>query len=240
MKTIVIGDTHGKSLWKLITEIEDADRVIFIGDYFDAFDISGVEQIHNFKEIIEYKKTSGKEVILLIGNHDLSYWPGINGSAVSGYQRGIALNIQQVLVENKEHLQMCYQMDEFLFSHAGISQEWLNSVIGVDKWGIDKICETVNELWLYKPLLFEFNGLDPYGDNLYQTPVWIRPLSLMRAGKMDKQLYKKYIQVVGHTRVKMIDIKGKATGGRYYFIDTLDSSKEYLIINDGVVSVKNI
>ena len=70
MKTVIIGDTHGRSIWKLIVNQEqDADRIIFIGDYFDSFEISGVEQIQNFKEIIEYKKTSGKEVIMLIGNH---------------------------------------------------------------------------------------------------------------------------------------------------------------------------
>jgi len=40
MKTIILGDTHGRDLWKQIVEIEnDADRIIFLGDYFDSFDI---------------------------------------------------------------------------------------------------------------------------------------------------------------------------------------------------------
>ena len=39
MKTITIGDTHGRSKWKNIVEKEkDADKIIFIGDYFDAKD----------------------------------------------------------------------------------------------------------------------------------------------------------------------------------------------------------
>ena len=42
-KTIVLGDTHGRSQWKLITHQENADRVIFIGDYFDSYDLSAVE-----------------------------------------------------------------------------------------------------------------------------------------------------------------------------------------------------
>jgi hypothetical protein len=42
-------------------------------------------------------------------------------------------------------------------------------------------------------------------------------------------LKKEYIQVVGHTQVRKIDIKGKATGGRYYFIDTFDTSGQFLI-----------
>ena len=52
-RTLVLGDTHGLSLWKQIVKQENPDRVIFIGDYFDSFDIPGVDQIHNFKEIIE-------------------------------------------------------------------------------------------------------------------------------------------------------------------------------------------
>ena len=53
MKTVVIGDVHGRSLWKLIVNQEqDADRIIFIGDYFDSFDIKGEEQLNNFLDII--------------------------------------------------------------------------------------------------------------------------------------------------------------------------------------------
>ena len=32
-----------------------------------------------------------------------------------------------------------------------------------------------------------------------------------------------------HLAVKKIDIKGKSTGGRYYFIDTFDDSNQFLI-----------
>jgi hypothetical protein len=51
-------------------------------------------------------------------------------------------------------------------------------------------------------------------------------------------LRKKIIQVVGHTPQDNIDIKGKATGGRYYFIDTLEYNQgQYLIVTDKVVSL---
>ena len=63
-KTVFIGDIHGRSIWKQIVEKENADRVIFIGDYFDSYDIIAVEQIQNFKDIIEYKVNSGKEEIM--------------------------------------------------------------------------------------------------------------------------------------------------------------------------------
>ena len=53
-----------------------------------------------------------------------------------------------------------------------------------------------------------------------------------------KTLRKKIIQVVGHTPQDNIDIEGKSTGGRYYFVDTLEYNQgQYVIVIDGVVSL---
>jgi hypothetical protein len=241
MKTVVIGDVHGRSLWKLIVNQEqDADRIIFIGDYFDSFDISGVEQIQNFKEIVEYKTTSGKEVIMLVGNHDHHYFPEVGYTGTSGYQKGIAPNITQVIDENRQHLQMAYSFDEFLFTHAGVSPTFMDGEFGEEGWVEDNVVELLNDLFKYKPKSFDFNGIDPYGDNTYQTPIWIRPKSLMAVNKKhNKGLKKKYIQIVGHTQVKKLDLVGsqKSAGGRYYLIDCQESTGEYLVIQDGELSV---
>ena len=41
MKTIVIGDIHGRTIWKqIVIENPDFDKLVFIGDYFDSFDIA--------------------------------------------------------------------------------------------------------------------------------------------------------------------------------------------------------
>lgn len=240
MKTVVIGDVHGRSLWKLIVHQENPDRVIFIGDYFDSFDISGIEQIHNFKEIIEYKGISGKDVILLIGNHDYHYFPEIGNTGTSGYQSRIAPSITQVIDENRQHLQMAYSFDEFLFTHAGVSPTFMDGAFGADGWTKDNVVVDLNELFKYKPKSFEFYGTDPYGDNTYQTPIWIRPGSLMSVNKKhNKGLKKDYIQIVGHTQVNKLDLVGaeKAAGGRYYLIDCLGTTGEYLMIQDGELSV---
>ena len=144
MKTVVIGDVHGRSLWKQIIYQEKPDRIIFIGDYFDSFDISGVEQIQNFKEIIEYKTTSGKEVIMLIGNHDHHYYPEVGYTGTSGYQSGIAPSINQVIDENRQHLQMAYSFDEFLFTHAGVSPTFMDGEFGEEGWVEDNVVELLN------------------------------------------------------------------------------------------------
>jgi hypothetical protein len=82
----------------------------------------------------------------------------------------------------------------------------------------------------------EWIGARGYGDESFQGPIWIRPKSLMAANR--DTLRKQIRQVVGHTPQDQIDIEGKATGGRYYFIDTLEyGQNQYLVVKDGVVSL---
>jgi len=109
MKTIVLGDTHGRSNWKLAIHQDKPNRVIFMGDYFDSFEIPGVEQIDNFKQILQYKENNPQvEVVLLIGNHDYHYFPEVGYTGTSGYQSKIAPSITQVVDENRHHLQIDY------------------------------------------------------------------------------------------------------------------------------------
>jgi hypothetical protein len=244
MKTIVLGDTHGRSNWKLAIHQDKPDRVIFIGDYFDSFEIPGLDQIHNFKEIIHYKETNPQvEVVLLIGNHDHHYFPEIGYTGTSGFQRTMAPSISQVIDENRHHLQMAYGFDKYLFTHAGVSPVFMDQVFGPDDWSIESVVVDLNELFKYKPRAFDFNGFDSSGDNTTQTPIWIRPGSLISANKKHKKgLKKDYIQVVGHTQRQKIDIDGsdKFTGGRYYFIDTMDTSGQYLVIQDNQLTVNSV
>lgn len=243
-KTVIIGDLHGRSDWKLIVHLNpDFTKLVYLGDYFDSFDIKTEDQVNNFLDIIAYKesmKKEGKEVILLWGNHDETYVLGNSGT--SGFQEIGQFLITPVLNANKNSLQIAYQQDNILFSHAGISESFLNWAVGKNEWNIDNIPEKLNELWKYKPLSFKFGVgcktyCDPYGDDIEQSPLWIRPRSLM---KDAKNLKKHFIQICGHTQQTNIDILGKSTGGRYYFVDTLPTSGEYLIIEDGKIIMKSL
>ena len=239
MKTVIVGDIHGRSVWKLIYEMEKPDRMIFIGDYFDSFNIKGVDQLNNFQDIIKFKESGICEVILLIGNHDHHYFPEVGDTGTSGYQSIFAPSIQYIIHDNRHHLKMAYQMGEYLFTHAGVSSVYMDEVFGKDGWKTENIAIDLNELFKYKPRSFDFgmharivkmSYLDPYGDSEDQSPIWIRPRALMQANR--DTLRKQVIQIVGHTERTQIDKKGGATGGRYYFIDTLGTSGEYMIIED--------
>lgn len=228
MKTVLIGDIHGRQIWKEILNQESSDisRIIFFGDYFDSFDISGLDQLHNFKEIIEFKETTDIEVILLLGNHDHHY---LNvGETYSGFQNGLQYDIQSILQENLKHLQIAYSFDDIVCSHAGISPIWLDQTFGL--WNKTTMVDDINELYQYQPKKFNFShiGFDPYGDTVEQGPLWIRPKSLMKSNKGDGGLKKHYIQVFGHTQLNDIFesfiTSQKSMGSRYYNIDTLEGN----------------
>jgi hypothetical protein len=245
MKLIAIGDIHGRDYWKQIVDQEqDADMFVFVGDYFDSFTIKGPDQINNFLDIVEFKKTTNKEVILLIGNHDYHYYPGIEDNGTSGYQTLMAPSIKHVIDNNKQHLQAAYQVGEFIFTHAGLSSEWLDDNIVM--WDVPNLAMYVNDLFYYQPQKLAYRsykqvgdkvyGVGGYGNETFQGPIWIRPKALMAANR--DTLRNQIIQVVGHTPQDTIDIKGKSTGGRYYFIDTLEyGQNQYLVVKDGVVSL---
>ena len=224
MKLIALGDTHGRRNWEKITAKNDFDRVVFIGDYFDTHeDISAEQQIDNFKKIIAFKKANPEKVILLFGNHSFHYLKTID-EQYSGYQRFHAFDIQEALHKaiDERLLQMCYVSGNYLFSHAGVTQTWCRN----NNIDINNIEEQINDLFLYKPNSFKFTvgeNYDNYGDDICQTPIWVRPRSLV----MDR--ISNYIHVVGHTTQDKLLIYETAI-----FIDTLGTSGEYLEITDGV------
>lgn len=224
MKLAAFGDTHGRDTWKtFVKELDDADKIIFIGDYFDSITISFIEQLHNFKEILDFKRNDPDRVILLMGNHDLHYLPEFIsiGEYYSGYQGTAWADIQSHLLPaiNNHEIQMAYSYDKYLFTHAGVTNTWCK------EWGIDttRIEDHINELFYQNPRCFGFNGYDTYGDDITQGPCWVRPDSL-RADRL-----KNYIHVVGHTKFKrVVDDFADMLGAIY--IDCLDTSEEFLTL----------
>lgn len=248
-KIIVLGDIHGRQTWKLALQTQEWDKAIFIGDYFDSHDdISPELQMLNFREICQYKEAyKEREIILLIGNHDEHYFPFMGNSSTSGYNTRAAPAIGHLLMTYKDLLQMAHSEGDILFSHAGIGEKWLlNSYpeieLGYPFNNAKDIADKTNEIWQNKPLSFKFNGgindpqyysySDPTGDNVGQTPIWIRPKALLQDTKTIRK--SGIIQIIGHTQVNKIDIEGskKNTNGKIIMIDALGTSGEYLIIEN--------
>lgn len=228
-KLIAIGDIHGNRSWEdIISANKDFSKVVFIGDYFDSINIPADEQIRNFQEIIKFKEANQDKVILLIGNHCIHYILSYFGERYSGFQHKRSFEITHLIKSALPLMQMCHIDGNNLFSHAGITNTWLQTYDY--KPEKDNVESFVNDLFKYQPLSFKFQGIDPYGDDVEQSPVWVRPRSLLR----DKLAG--FIHVVGHTSARRLDIDDVEKRG-IILIDTL-AEKQYLVINDGNYEVK--
>lgn len=227
MDLVAIGDIHGRDIWKKIVNKHPRARKVFIGDYFDSWDVNGRKQIDNFKEIVEYSEHDAN-TNLLFGNHEYHY---ISSDKYTGYNPVYAIEIKEVLTPliSKGQLKICCKHNDILFSHAGVTKTWYESHV---KHAIS-VVDGINELLRYTPDSFQFYGRDPSGDNITQSPIWVRPKSLL-LDKLD------YTQVVGHTQLKKIVFVNNTI-----FIDTLQNN-QYLLyslsdrMNAMVFSVETI
>ena len=194
MKVIVIGDIHGRSIWReIVSDNSDADLFIFLGDYFDSREnIDALSQITNFRDIMEFKRNNPGKVITLLGNHDFHYTSGCIGS-YTGFDYSTYYNMRLELdgLIKEGELLIAHQIGGYLFTHAGVTKTFCES------WGIDtnNLVESLNDFLIYKPHIFNFRSgksRDPYGDDIGQGPIWVRPKSLLEDGLP-------YFHVVGHT-----------------------------------------
>ena len=223
MKILQIADVHGRDTWKEQVKV-DFDHCIFTGDYLDSWDIDGDTQLKNFREIIEFKRENPDRVTLLVGNHDLSYMDVF--CQCSGYQNDKAYIFKIVLDElyqNKE-IQACKIIKDHIFIHAGITKTWMKDYeIDND----ENLETTINDLFYTHLDAFCFQApprgfmtlYSGYGDNVWQSPCWVRPQSLAR-DKIDG-----YVQVVGHTQVeKPVFIDG------IWLTDCQEKTKDHFIL----------
>lgn len=244
MKTLVLGDIHGRRIWKDLIEKENPDRVIFLGDYVSTHEgISSDQQIEELYAILDYKENNPDKVILLRGNHDMQhlgyYWARCSGLNQEVYRymstedvRGWYLSLTQWIYIDEEL--------KTIFSHAGISQIWLEDVekylkrhrgSQYDDGTIDEevVLDCINSI---EPCeLFGFisnNPFDMCGESETQPPTWIRPYTLATCNILG------WDQVVGHTPQRDIskmsqNCKGKQT---LWFCDSLGFGN-YLVIENG-------
>ena len=149
--------------------------------------------------------------------------------ACSGFQNKYAWtihNILQPMYENND-LKACKVINNYLFVHAGISKTWCENY----NINVNNLEEEVNNLFSKEIFAFSFqpspyinklsyrNSSDPYGDNTWQSPMWIRPYSLM-VDKLDN-----FIQIVGHTGHDDLIFKDNI-----WFIDCQETQEKPLIL----------
>ena len=131
---LVIPDVHGREFWKEVVDCKKYERIIFLGDYTDPYDIEGIADemaVDNFKSIIALKQSNPDKVVLLLGNHDLHYYSDYYYELAGGvrYDPIAAIVLQRLFQDNFQNFQLAWETDwggkHYLFSHAGITQSWL-------------------------------------------------------------------------------------------------------------------
>lgn len=127
MKILIIPDVHGSHEWEIAKEkINEADKIVFLGDSFDSWSNIWDDQGENFKNICDFKRKYPDKVKLLIGNHDFAYISGTReGDRVSGHQYSKHAEIRALLTANLDILDLAFEADGFVFSHAGFSKTWV-------------------------------------------------------------------------------------------------------------------
>ena len=128
MESIVaIGDIHGMETWKDIAEEHCESRIVFLGDYLDPYGyITRDNQLKNLCHIIYLKIKRPDDVVLLLGNHDLHYF--CEDAAIgSRYDFQIKDDASNLFLENIDLFQYAWQIDDVVFTHAGISDEWFRN-----------------------------------------------------------------------------------------------------------------
>lgn len=220
MKTVAIGDIHGREIWESIVKKEsDADRIVFIGDYFDSFDISAHHQLENFRKIVDFKQKNVEKVVMLIGNHDFHYMPEAGEDRYSGYNEQYAREIWLNLQTIRDQMKIVHIEDGYLFSHAGVTQTWM--------FNHGLLPTEINAMPL-ENLRYERSDTSGYGNHKAQSPIWVRPEALVVDAVQE------YVQVAGHTRQKGVAYYEGKEPTRLVLIDCHDSAWEYLIVEDGV------
>lgn len=238
----VISDLHGSDAWKLLVERAqdlELDQIVFMGDYIDDFDGSDREHIANLRAVMDLE-IPGVEIIRLIGNHDAQYFLNQHFPKCSGYRESYAAAVGLIFEENKKKLKFAHQVDNILFTHAGVSGRWINNI----DWDTDPLNKVIpNPLTpSYADLLEMLScvqygigelrciGLIRGGSDPVGGPLWAD----RRETKAREDQLPGIHQVVGHSMIKEItmydypDINASIT-----YADCLRYRKQFLILGTG-------
>lgn len=156
---LIIPDVHGRTFWKeAINKFPNNEfpnmEIIFLGDYLDPYtgyeDINKEQAYDNFKEIIEVAQND-KRITLLIGNHDWHYFVYLDDCRIDKLRER---NIEKIFIDNIQLFRLSKTIEinnhKYVFSHAGITYDWLNTIRDsakheLDQWNFEQLSKDSSE-----------------------------------------------------------------------------------------------
>ena len=179
------------------------DKIIFVGDYVDSFDVGNVEMKKNLEDIIFFKKTCPDKVVLLLGNHDISYI--VPNQECSGFRPTMKWDLADIFTKNANLFKLAHQIGNVLWTHAGVTVGWWKEFekemydpasrfieVARDNIGAN-FADILNLGWDMK--LESIYNVDHIsgGFQMWAGPLWVRPHVL------NKNAMGGIKQIVGHT-----------------------------------------
>ena len=239
LNILIVADLHGLTKWKDI-DSRNWDKIIFLGDYVDSFTIDGIHILSNLNDLIEFKKQNMDKVVLLIGNHDNSYNLIHDHKAIvnnisfgcSGFNEKMSYSYKKLYMENETLFQATYQVDNYLFSHAGLSKwDYKTNYKREHEYHYSEmtLSEYLNMLYEKRdPRLFVI-GHRRGGANKFGSIFWADYI------ETSDSILDNYHQVVGHSPIpQLTTVVNKEKNGSVTYCDTLEHYKGLfynLIIN---------
>ena len=197
-KVIIVPDVHGRSFWKKIKHIKDTP-IVFLGDYLDSYGHEGISNekaIENFKEIIEFAKENSN-VVLLYGNHCVYSYNNVLDYMYysSRYDYDHAAEAFKLYDENRELFKYAHQIDNILFTHAGLTTKWIQAMELEGIVNEENIAHYLNaygdESKMFLPGMYR-------GGWGYGSPLWADLQEMYHwSAFADTDL----IQIIGHTQL---------------------------------------
>jgi len=144
---------HGLDAWKKVYQ-DNYDKIIFLGDYVDSYDLEDKTILRNFIKVIEFRLKYPEKVILLTDNHEVGY---LNSKyRCMGYRPEIEGDIKALLQENGSIFRVAWQYGNHLWMHTGINQPYFDRYIRdkVSPAAGASLASTLNNLYAekYDPL----------------------------------------------------------------------------------------
>ena len=222
-RTLSIGDPHGLRVVDIIVnQLPNYDKIIVVGDYVDSFNVDNITIQSNLYDLIELKKRNIDKIILLWGNHDIQYYFGYDRHGCSGYRPDMKESLYELFKTNKNLFQLAYQIDNYLWTHAGISKGWYNN-------SFSKYLKIAN--------IEDLSLADQLNDAFEQYFEGLFDVGHYRGGSNDvggllwadkRELIKPligYNQIVGHTHVDAIRTTYMYNDTSVTFIDVLQNDE---------------
>lgn len=199
MKVTFIADLHGEDLWKKAIE-RKSDLFIFLGDYFDSFHVSPIQQLKNFKDLIRFGNDNRDKTVFLLGNHDIHYFSQ-NAPRSEGFNYKISLEVDSLYEDSKDLFKAAWQKNNVLVTHAGLCQTYYTKLlkdIHQKEYPDLNIADFLNVLWKIESSLLMKVGSRRGGQDLQGGIFWADMQELLEDPLQE------YIQIVGHTPIKDI------------------------------------